>query len=167
MSFIFSKSFRKPYAHANVPASLVDGQGSCVLCVGFTHAMFRIAIHLFLCCVLRIHEYREFMNIHTMHLICHVCLFPLLVTSITVVILRPSVIDFAPTGSYIPYPLNLVSWSVHCTPQNRSAVLFNFLRIWDRFCCFFFRFSFYYINLTCLQPLSNPHGKTRAAPYSL
>ena len=109
----------------------------------------------------------EFMNIHTMHMICHVCLFPLLVTSITFVILRPSVIDFAPTGSYIPYPLNLVSWSVHCTPQNRSAVLFNFLRIWDRFCCFFFRFSFYYINLTCLQPLSNPQGKTGAAPYSL
>lgn len=114
----------------------MDGQGSCVLCVGFTHAMFRIAIDTYFSAVCL-----EFMNIHTMHMICHVCLFPLLVTSITVVILRPSVIDFAPTGSYIPYPLNLVSWSVHCTPQNRSAVLFNFLRIWDRFCCFFFRVS--------------------------
>ena len=105
MSFIFSESFRKRCTHANVPASLVDGQGSCVLSVGFTHAMFLIAIHLFFCCVLRIHEY----TYNAYDLSCLPVSFVSYLYCITFVILRPSVIDFAPTGSYIPYPLNLGS----------------------------------------------------------
>ena len=79
MSFIFSESFRKRYTHANVPTSLVDGQGSCVLFVGFTLNVPYRYISIFLLCVENSWIYIQ--CIWFVMFACFLCWLPLLLLS--------------------------------------------------------------------------------------
>ncbi len=88
-----------PIAHAMFLPAWWMGRNLCLICRVYTCNVtspyrYTSILYISVLCVCW-----EFLNIHTMHMICHVCLFPLLVTSITSVILRPSVSHFAPACS--------------------------------------------------------------------
>ena len=127
--------------------------------------MFRIAsryiyIYFFLLCVENSWiEYRQLMIITMHNMICHVCLFPLLVTSITLVILRPSVID-----SRLLAVTFLTHWILDpdlckITPQNKSGS--EDLRSFSFDFCFFFPFFlFLYISTSlAFSPFQTLKGK--------